>query len=143
MRKQICEATGQTDPLRALYLISGTQKGISAFEGDDQINYVLDAFRNMKPRDEVEGFLIQQFLLLHHQGIERLNNAAKAEYLGLADAQVKMGTKLLRLSQDTLQTLIKHRNKGQQQVFVTHVSDGGKAIIGNINQDKEGGVGKN
>ncbi len=96
----------------------------------------------MKPSDEIEGFLIQQFLLLHHQGVDRLNRAMKSEYIDSSDAQVKMATKLLRLSQDTLQTLLKHRNKGQQQVFVIHVSDGGKAIIGNLNQGKEGDIGK-
>jgi len=51
-----------------------------------------------------------------------------------SNRQVNIATKLLRLSQETLLTLMKYRNKGQQQVFVTHVNDGGKAIVGNINQ---------
>jgi len=140
--KQICDATGQVDPLRALYLVSITKEGINSFQGDDQITYVLKAFEKMQPADEIEGFLIQQFLLLHHQGVDRLNRAKKSSSTDSSDIQVKMATKLLRLSQDTLQTLLKHRNKGQQQVFVTHVSDGGKAIIGNLNQPKEGGDGK-
>jgi len=137
--KQICVATGQADPLRALYLLSVTQDGINGFQGDDQVSYVLEAFKKMQPSDEVEGFLIQQFLLLHHQGVDRLSRAMKSEYIDNSDIQIKMATKLLRLSQDTLQTLLKHRNKGQQQVFVTHVNDGGKAIIGNLSQEKEGG----
>jgi hypothetical protein len=48
-QKQICDATGQTDPLRALYLLSVTQQGINGFQGDDEIAYVLDAFEKMQP----------------------------------------------------------------------------------------------
>jgi len=130
--KQICDATGQSDPLRALYLVSVAREGIDGFQGDDEISYILDAFEQMKPSDSIEGFLIQQFLLLHHQGVDRLIRAKKSEYTDSSDMQIKMSAKLLRLSQDTLLTLLKYRNKGQQQVFVTHVSDGGKAIIGNL-----------
>jgi len=44
-----------------------------------------------------------------------------------------MAVKLLKLSQETLNTLMKYRNKGQQQVFVTYVNEGDKAIVGNVN----------
>ncbi|NGX26155.1 MAG: hypothetical protein K940chlam6_00067 [Chlamydiae bacterium] len=130
--QRICQATGQDDPMHALYLILLTGENIDGFEKKDMVNYVIDVFEKMSPSDPVEASLIQQFIILHHQGIDRLSRAKGSEHATSSGHQVNMATKLLRLSQETLVTLLKYKNKGQQQVFVTHVNDGGKAIIGNL-----------
>jgi len=129
---RICQATGQSEPLHALYYVLLTGENIYGFEKDDMVEYVLCAFEKMRPSDPIEASLVQQFIVLHHQGINRLGRAKCSEHVSSSNSQVNMASKLLRLSQETLLTLIKYRNKGQQQVFVTHVSDGGKAIIGTL-----------
>jgi len=132
LEQRICVATGQNDPLQAIFLILGTKNNLYGFVEEDILEYVITTFEALKPADMIEASLVQQFIILHHQGVHRMCQAKKSEYIENSNQQINMATKLLRLAQETIATLLKYRNKGQQQVFVTNVDKGGKAIIGNV-----------
>ncbi|PIS00290.1 MAG: hypothetical protein COT84_08460 [Chlamydiae bacterium CG10_big_fil_rev_8_21_14_0_10_35_9] len=134
----LCKMTNINDSSLAFLAILRTRLALSQTDEEEAYKFLLNALREFKPKDQVEFSLIQQFLILHDQGLNRLNKANCSNSVDISNSQVNMATKLLRLSQETLTTLMKYRNKGQQQVFVTHVNDGGKAIVGNINGARDG-----
>jgi hypothetical protein len=51
------------------------------------------------------------------------------------DLNINRATKLMRLYNETLDCLNRHRRKGEQKVTVQHVNvnNGGQAVIGDVN----------
>ena len=107
----------------------------------DTLNYnvILQFLHSLKPKDEIEVMLISQMLALHAQGLSLIGNVKNSTNLNQINSYSNASTKLLRLFQETLKTLLSYRNKGQQKIIVenVNVNSGGKAIVGNL--QKEGG----
>ena len=79
--------------------------------------------------------LAAQMVALHSAGMECLRRAAIQDQPSHArEANLALAAKLIRTYGLTLETLNKHRGKGQQTVRVEHVTvkAGGQAIVGNV-----------
>lgn len=100
----------------------------------------LSIMTELHPLDGFEGMLISQMLVTYEKAMDSFrkaeNNKVAEIYFGLQDR----GMKLMRLFNQQLEALDKHRRKGNQKMVVKHihVNEGGQAIIGNVNRD--GGV---
>ena len=104
-------------------------------------NY-LAMMAELKPKDAFEGMLVSQMSVTYMQAMDCLKMAASNKNSSkIFERFQNQGIKLMRLYNQQLETLDKHRRKGNQKMTVEHVNvhDGGKAVVGNI----QGGGGKN
>jgi hypothetical protein len=118
--------------------------GDTPAEGAKAINQLLAMTGELKPRDGFEGILITQMVLVHKQAMHQLSLANMDGNRGRSDLQESLlnrYTKLMRLYNNQLEALDKHRRGGNQKMTVehVHVHEGGQAIVGNVSQ---GGGGK-
>lgn len=95
----------------------------------------IEHFNSVKPSDGLEGILAQQMVGTHFAAIDCLRLAASpGQGFKARDTYLKQAHKLMALDARQLETLNKHRGKGQQKVTVEHVrvEKGGQAIVGNV-----------
>ena len=89
----------------------------------------------ISPRDEIEGMLAAQMLACHNASMECFRRAMIPDQTFEGRNQnLNYGNKSSRTFAMLLETLNKHRGKGQQKVTVehVHVHAGGQAIVGNV-----------
>jgi hypothetical protein len=115
--------------------------GDDLIERKKKIARFLAAMVGLKPMDGFEGLLISQMISTYKSAMEsfgRANNNKNS--VDVCSKLQNQGIKLMRLYNQQLETLDKHRNKGRQKMTVEHVHvyKGGQAIVGTVNQ--EGGV---
>jgi hypothetical protein len=100
-----------------------------------QIASCLEAMVGLSPQDESEGMLVAQMVALHNAAMECFRRAMIKEQPHAGRQQnLSFANKLARSYALAMETLDKHRGKGQQKVTVehVHVHQGGQAIVGNI-----------
>ena len=103
----------------------------------DKLNAALSVFTEMKPKDSVEAMMITQMIAVNEMALlssERaLLTGQPDEFVG---ENMNRATKLCRTYTSLVEALNKYRTKGQQKITVQHVnvSDGGQAIVGDVNQ---------
>jgi hypothetical protein len=133
----LSQATGSNDLDFSVNLFTQCSIASGSFKVEKDVaknlNGILGALQALKPQDEIEGMLISRLISLHNQGMEylgRTNNEGQTPQ-GI-DTNVNRSTKLFRLYNETLETLMRYRRKGEQRVIVQHVNveNGGKAIVG-------------
>lgn len=141
----LCAATGSANKDYALKLISQVAGGCFNTSGKDikvhtadMVNESAGVLLSLAPKDEIEGMLCTRLLVLHDQAMQYMARAAAPEqtHAGI-DLNINRATKLMRLYNETLDALNKHRRKGEQKVTVQHVNvnNGGQAIVnGQLNQ---------
>ena len=102
--------------------------------GIDQRTFMPAIVRDIAPRDAVERMLSVQMATTHVALIRQGQRLANAEQLPQFEAHERGFNKLARTYSMQMETLRKHRNGGKQTVTVQHVnvSDGGKAIVGDV-----------
>lgn len=104
-------------------------------------NTMIQTLADREPKDSTEAKLIMQESALFAQGMEYLKRAENCELIPQAEFYMKNAIKLLRLHNETVEVINKHRRGGEQKVTVQHqyvqVNDGGQAVIGQM-----GGGGK-
>lgn len=84
------------------------------------------------PNDIFEGMLCARLWALHNQAMNYMSRPTNPDASSEAvDLNINRYTKLMRLYNETLDTLNKHRRKGEQKVTVQHVtvSNGGRAVV--------------
>jgi hypothetical protein len=100
----------------------------------------VEALIGLKPTDEIEGMIAAQLLACHNASMECYRRAMFNEqtFEGRKE-NLNQANKLSRTYTTLLESLNRHRGKGQQKVTVehVHVHEGGQAIVGHI----EGGGG--
>ena len=132
----------------ALNLLTGTQdlevaseiidRAVSAMPlthtKDYNTNVIYQSLSECEPKDAIESKLCAQSASLYAQGMQYLSRAESADMLHQVDFYMKSAIKLLRLHNETVETLARYRRKGEQKVIVQYVNvnDGGKAIVGNM-----------
>ncbi len=109
---------------RAAYAIPGVKKR--------QSELLVEVLKELKPKDLVDSMLCTQFAVLHFQGMEMMGSSINQDFVPHSEFQLKNATKLLRLSQETLEARMRYQRGGEQKVVVQHVNvnDGGQAIVG-------------
>lgn len=127
-------------------LFEQTMKGFFSTDDYAQIaNAINSALLSMAPADIIEGQLCARLLVLNNQIAEYMGRAASSTQTSEGrDLNLNRATKLMRVYNETLDMLNKHRRKGTQTVVVQHVNvgNGGQAIVaGQMNSG--GGDGQN
>ncbi len=105
------------------------------------LNVTAQVLAENRPEDLHESSLCLQANNLFLQGMHYLGQANRSDP-PIAEFYLNSSIKLLRLHNETLQTLYRYRRKAEQTVIVQHVNvhGGGQAIVGSV---KTGGVLKN
>jgi hypothetical protein len=104
-------------------------------ERDRQIQATISTMMGVKPRDELEGMLGAQMIATHNAAMECFRRAMLKEQSFEGRRQsLEFANKLVRSYAALVETLDKHRGKGQQVVRVEHVTvnAGGQAIVGAV-----------
>jgi hypothetical protein len=97
-------------------------------------NAVNDALISLKPQDAVEGMLCTRLIALHSLYMKFMNQGSvEGIPQAVADAHLNRSVKLMRVYNETLESLNRHRRKGEQKVTVQHVNvtNHGNAIVAN------------
>lgn len=130
----LCAATGCANKAAAK-LLSQTASGVfrnNYQDAADMISTVHEMLIAMKPNDIQEGMLCARLVVLQDQYMTFLRRSADLDQTteGI-DLNINRSTKLMRLYNETLDTLNRYRRKGEQKVTVQHVNvnDGGKAVV--------------
>src|SRR5215207_11202687 len=106
-----------------------------------QLAAVAGSLRGIEPRDELEGMLAAQAMAAHHAAMECYRRAMLGEQTSEGRKEnLTQANKLSRTYTALLESLNRHRGKGQQKVTVehVHVHAGGQAIVGAV--ETGGGV---
>ena len=88
--------------------------------------------REMAPQDVYEGMLCSRLIALNNQTMYFMNKSANPDAnTQTIDLNVNRVAKFTRLYNETLETLLRYRRKGEQKVTVQHVNvnNGGQAIV--------------
>ena len=110
----------------------------------EDANAIMGALLALNPQDEIEGMMCSRLLVLQDHYMEYMSRAKNSDDTQIIDANINRATKLMRLYNETLQALHKHRRKGDDQRVVVqhiHVNDGGQAV--GIHAPGGGGYNKN
>ena len=102
---------------------------------NEQIESAIALLQGIKPENEIEGMLATQMVATHSAAMECLRRAMfNGATIEGRDLNLKHAAKLLTIYARQIETLDKHRGKGQQKVTVehVHVAAGGQAVVGNI-----------
>jgi hypothetical protein len=100
---------------------------------DRQISATVAGLAGIGPKDELEGMIAAQLLAAHNAAMECYRRAMIGEqsFEGRRE-NLSQANKLSRTYAVLLDTLNRHRGKGQQKVTVehVHVHSGGQAVVG-------------
>jgi hypothetical protein len=138
----MCAATGTAASHAGETILTSAISGMHKSPARDAAfvtSATTEALLAMKPTDIFEGQLCSHLWVLSNQAMSFLNVAANPDVNDArADLMINRATKLLRLHNETLDVLNKHRRKGQQTVTVQHVNveAGGQAIVGNVSNGR-------
>ena len=131
----LCAATGTASMEYGRLLLGQTMSAFShdkAYDATFIANATHAALTAMNPQDEYEGMLCSRLLVLHDQYMKFLQHSANQKNSSeVIDLNINRATKLMRLYNETLRTLERHRRKGEQKVIVQHVNvnNGGQAVV--------------
>ena len=103
----------------------------SSHQNDHVSNAFHGAMLGMDPKDIIEAQLCSRLLILHSKAMYFMNNAMGSDSTKVVDLNINRFTKLMRLHNETLEALNRHRRKGEQKVTVQHVyiNKGGQAVV--------------
>jgi hypothetical protein len=102
---------------------------------ESKMNACVQGLIGIAPKDELEGMLATQMLVIHNAAMECFRRAAIENQTPHGRYQnLNFANKLSRSYALHMETLNKHRGNGQQKVTVehVHVHQGGQAIVGNV-----------
>ena len=91
----------------------------------------------MNPQDAYEGMLCGRLFVLHNHYMVFMQRASKPDQsTRITDLNINRATKLMRLYNETFDSLNRYRRKGEQKVTVKHqhinIGSGGQAAVGNF-----------
>jgi hypothetical protein len=102
---------------------------------DQQLAAITAALIGISPRDELEGMIAAQLIAAHNAAMECYRRAMVSEqtFEGRRE-NLNQANKLSRTYATLLESLNRHRGKGQQKVTVehVHVHAGGQAVVGMV-----------
>jgi hypothetical protein len=110
-------------------------KNSDAEDSRRQRHAAVDALIGIKPADELEGMIASQLLAAQNAAMECYRRAMIGDqtFEGRRE-NLSQANKLSRTYAVLLDTLNRHRGKGQQKVTVehVHVHAGGQAVVGSV-----------
>ncbi len=107
--------------------------------------FSLAAIKGKKPKDQFQAMLVAQAAVTHVLTMKQATQLAQATRLAIQDSAERAYNKLARTFLLQVEALNRLETGGEQKVTVQNVSvsEGGQAIVGNVNQGaREGSVQK-
>jgi hypothetical protein len=112
-------------------------------EREKQLQAAMSAMMGVQPRDELEGMLAAQMVATHESAMDCFRRAElPGQTFEGRRMNLEFANKLVRSYATLVETLDRHRGKGQPQVVrVEHVTvnAGGQAIVGAVSHQRGGG----
>jgi len=137
--KRIFEALGTFNIGLMTKYINQIVNVSSGADKQANINNALVMLYDIKPKDSLECMLILQMIGAHNLAMDFMSRAIRSDGSGESvthtiQSNVDRATKLMRTITAQIEALDRHRNKGKQIMTIKHinVNQGGKAVIGNI-----------
>ena len=122
-------------------ILNQLRSTLSPGKNPDQeaMNFGLAVISGIAPRDEIETLLAVQMAAIHAATVTSARNLAHAENIQQQDSAERTLNKLARTFTTQMEALKRYRTAGLQTVKVehVHVNEGGQAIIGNVDRDKD------
>jgi hypothetical protein len=136
---RIMEMLGTTnlDFAKGIYdqLISASSRGHGRYDAVS-LFFSLAAIKGKKPKNEFQAMLVAQAAVTHVLTMKQATQLAQADHLAIPDSAERAYNKLARTFIMQLEALNRLETGGEQKVTVQNVSvsEGGQAIVGNVNQ---------
>lgn len=136
---RIMEMLGTTDPdfAKGIYaqLISASYRGDGRYDAVG-LFFSLAAIKGKKPKDQFQTMLVAQAAVTHVLTMKHAGQLAQADNLAILDSAERAYNKLARTFIMQLEAINRLETGGEQKVTVQNVSvsEGGQAIVGNVNQ---------
>ncbi len=128
----IKETVGVDDYDFALSIISSAGSALEPFLGKEGgLKAIMQSFRDMKPRNSMEAQLIGKSAILFQYAIKSFKQSGDADQLCHIEAMINLGIKLMRLHNETVETLSRYRRGGEQKITVNHALLANQAIVNN------------
>ncbi len=104
------------------------------------LNFMLAMIKGVEPKDQVEAMLAAQMAVVHMATMTFARRLAHVETLPQQDSAERAFNKLARTFTAQVEALKRYRTGGEQRVVVehVHVHEGGRAIVGTVNQGGRG-----
>jgi hypothetical protein len=101
-----------------------------------KLNFMLSMVKGVEPKDHLEAMLAAQMAAVHVATMTFGRRLSAVETVEQQDSTERAFNKLARTFTSQLEALKRYRTGGEQKVTVQHVSvsEGGQAIVGNVNQ---------
>jgi hypothetical protein len=101
-----------------------------------KLNFMLSIVKSIQPRDQIEVLLAAQMAAIHMATMTMAQRLGRVETLAQQDSAERALNKLSRTFAMQMEALKRYRTGGEQKVTVQHVSvsEGGRAIVGNVTQ---------
>lgn len=139
---------GVGDADLALDIVGKASDAIHPLSGNventfNSFNIVLQSLHDFQPKNALEARLIAQSAALYTHGMKCLQRSEEQDLLPHAEHYTNKAAKLLRLHNETIETLSRLRRGGEQKVTVQHTVIADKAVVNNFTrvggQEKSGG----
>jgi len=105
-------------------------------ESPDEVNlsFMISMVKSIKPRDSIEAMLVAQMVSVHVMAMRCVHHLANAEDIAQHDSAGRALGRLARAFPAQIEALNRYRSQGEPAITVQNVSvsDGGKAIVGNV-----------
>jgi hypothetical protein len=109
-------------------------------ENPDEVNlaFMISMVTHLKPRDCIEAMLVAQMVSVHVMAMRCAQHLASAEDIARHDSAARALGRLARTFPAQIEALNRYRSRGEPSITVQNVSvgDGGKAIVGNVTQQR-------
>jgi len=111
-----------------------TQMSAVAAGNEETLNGMIALVKGLEPKDTLEATLAAQMASVHVLTMTLARRLANTDTIQQQDSAERALNKLARTFTTQIETLNRHRGKGQQKVTVehVHVHQGGQAIVGNV-----------
>lgn len=140
------ETTGVSDINTAFRLLR--EAFLTQPESTAKWNETAEMMHGIEPQNPLEGLLVTQMIGAHNMSMEFARRAMiQDQYFDARNKYASMANKMMKTFAMQAEALHKLRNGGKQTVIVKHqqvnVNDQAQAIVGNVQQEGEGGNKKN
>lgn len=98
------------------------------------MNEMLAQIAGIEPRDSIEAMLATQMVAIHRASIIAARQLRGSQNIPQQDSNSNALNKLARTFAAQVETLKRHRSRGERKLVVEHVTvnDGGQAIVGQV-----------
>lgn len=142
MLPQMMETTGSSDPYFFETILNQVGATLPCKDTEKAFNFIASFMHGVKPGDETEGILVAQMAGTHNLIMKCLKEAVNpGQFPAITNDYTLRACKLMHVFLKQLEVLEKYRGKtSHQKVIVEHVHihQGGQAVVGHIDNRKQG-----